>query len=198
MPDDAGGAFRGFVALPLPPEMREQAAAVVERLRAAGEVRWTAAENLHLTLKFLGHVPHSLVPELAARLGEVARAAAPFEFEVGGLGAFPRVERPQVVWVGVTAGEAALARLAADVEAACAGVGFAPEGRPFRAHITLGRARAGRGAEGGRGLARALQAAGPVALGRARADRFHLMKSELTPRGSLYTVMATFELGKSL
>jgi 2'-5' RNA ligase len=198
-------SFRAFVALPLPAEVQERAAAVVERLRSGEDVRWTAASNFHLTLKFLGPVARSSVPGLVAALGEAAAGAAPFSITLEGLGAFPSLARPQVIWIGVTQGESACAALAARVEAACRSAGFAPEAQPFRAHLTLGRARGGRadagrrpGAAAWRQIAERLRAAEPVDLGSTPADRFHLVRSELLPGGPVYTIISSFQLGSGV
>jgi 2'-5' RNA ligase len=183
--------FRGFVAVPLPETIRNEAAAVVERLRGCAEVRWTATANLHLTLKFLGNVEPRVLPALAAGLAGVARTAVPFEIELQGAGAFPRVDRPQVVWIGVVGGQEALAALAAGVDRACADAGFSREERPFRAHLTLGRVKP---ASGAGDLPARLRSLCDVPLGAARIERFELMQSTLTPRGPVYSVVESFLL----
>jgi 2'-5' RNA ligase len=183
--------FRGFVAVPLPEAIRYQAAAVIERLRGAGEVRWTATANFHLTLKFLGDVEPRVLPDLAAGLAAVTRRAAPFDIQLGGVGAFPRVDRPQVVWIGVAAGQEALAALAAGVECACVHAGFTREERPFHAHLTLGRVKS---TSGTGDLPARLRSLGDVPLGAARIERFDLMQSTLTPRGPIYSVVKSFLL----
>jgi 2'-5' RNA ligase len=199
-----GEVFRGFVALPLPREVRERAGAVVERLRAGADVRWTTTENFHLTLKYLGPVPRGSLPELNAALDEAAGASSPFSLSLGGLGAFPRLDRPQVIWIGVTGGDEPLGALAARVEAACVGVGFSPEERSFRGHLTLGRRRDARGGlparqtRNGLPLPERLRATGSVDLGRFAVDRFHLMQSDLTGISPIYTVVSTFQLGSGV
>jgi 2'-5' RNA ligase len=188
--------FRGFVAVPLPEAVRAQAAAVVERLRGAGEVRWTATANFHLTLKFLGEVAPRVLPELTAGLTDVARAGAPFTVELGGAGAFPRLDRPQVVWIGLRAGQEALAELAGRVEAVCARAGFPREERPFSAHLTLGRVKSAPGAAPAGELPARLRALGDISLGAVRVDAFDLMQSTLTPRGPIYSVIESFALDR--
>jgi RNA 2',3'-cyclic 3'-phosphodiesterase len=189
--------FRGFVAVALPESIRSEAAAVVDRLRGAAEVRWTAMANFHLTLKFLGNVSPQALPELTGGLAAVAREAAPFSIALGGAGAFPRPERPQVVWIGLTAGQEALADLAARVDVACARAGFAAEQRPYRAHLTLGRVKNPPGVAPAGGLPARLRALGDVALGSARVESLELMQSTLTPRGPIYSVVETFVLARA-
>jgi 2'-5' RNA ligase len=103
-----------------------------------------------------------------------------------GLGAFPNVHTPRVAWVGIDEGSAALVELAAKVEGACEQHGFPSESRPFRAHLTLGRAR--RPAPNPP-LASAIEGMAGADLGEAAVDRILLMESRLTPRGAQYEVL---------
>src|SRR5712692_8841210 len=112
-----------------------------ERVQAAGlRVAWVPAANLHLTLKFLGTVPEESLEAVADWLRRRLLEHAPVEVSARGLGAFPSLDRPRVLWAGVDGGEP-LARLAAEVEAATVGLGFDPEDRPFHAHVTVGRVK---------------------------------------------------------
>lgn len=99
--------------------------------------RWAPAANLHLTLRFCGGLEEEVVTTLRHELRSVAGAA--FSIALGGVGTFGG-RRPRVVWLQVAQGGEPLARLAADVEEACRAAGLEPEERPFRAHLTLGRA----------------------------------------------------------
>ena len=133
-------AWRCFVAVRLADPARSAVAEYLDRVRAAVDgVAWTRSDQLHLTLKFLGDVPASRVPEIAARLGDALQALPACTLEVAGIGAFPNLARPQVLWVGVRA--LGLARLSDVVETSCAAEGFPRETRPFRPHVTLGRIR---------------------------------------------------------
>jgi 2'-5' RNA ligase len=194
---EATSSFRGFVAVMLPDPILDAADAIIQQMRGAGgEVRWTAKANLHLTLKFLGNVRQDLVPALREQLAEAAATTAPFEIALGGLGAFPRWERPQVIWAGVSSGFDALAALATRVEKGCARVGFEEEGRPYRAHLTLGRLKEARGNAAARALRSRAEALGSASIGAITVEAIHLVQSTLTPRGSIYTVLETFELAR--
>jgi RNA 2',3'-cyclic 3'-phosphodiesterase len=148
----------------------------------SADLAWSPAANLHLTLKFLGEVPDG---RLAAACGAVRRAAEgreSFGIRWRGLGAFPGERRPEVVWVGVGDGGEALARLAAAVEDAFAAAGFERGSRDFRAHLTLARARRGRGLEGPLWPDEwARRDFGADAVGRVA-----LMKSFLQPGGAVH------------
>jgi 2'-5' RNA ligase len=184
---------RLFVAVNLPAELRTSIHDDTAALRAAAPgVSWTRAENLHLTLKFLGDVDEHGVARLREALLPVAARHDPFSLRLAGLGAFPNFGRPRVVWIGVTRTHQ-LSSLWEDVEQACALLGFERDGRGFTGHVTLGRVRRPLP----RSAARTLElAAGTVpneyVAGITSAD---VMSSEPAPGGSRYTVLARLSLG---
>jgi 2'-5' RNA ligase len=183
---------RAFVAVSIADPARSAVVAYLERLRATiGGVAWTRSENLHLTLKFLGDVPADRIAGLAARLQTVARGAPAFELRIAGVGAFPSLARPRVVWVGMSS--PALLPLADAVEAACVSEGFPAEERPLRPHVTLGRVRA-TGRKGAPDLA-FLAADGGKDFGVAPVDALALFRSELGSGGARHTALATAPLG---
>jgi 2'-5' RNA ligase len=188
---EAGDRVRSFVAVLLPDGLRArvEAAAAALRRRASG-VSWVRVENLHLTLRFLGAIDEATRDRAQAALAEAAGASGPFSVTLGGFGAFPSPRAARVFWVGLLAGSAPLAALHARVEQALAARGVPPEGRPFHAHVTLGRARDPRGL---RGLDDALGAA-PAPIGETRVEAVHLMRSDLHPAGVRYSVLARLPL----
>jgi 2'-5' RNA ligase len=192
-----GANRRLFVALEPPEPVRRRLAALAAELRraagrAADDVRWVAAENVHLTVQFLGAVPEERVAAIDAALRAAAAEARPLSLEVKGAGGFPNARRPRVVWAGLGGDVAVLAALAAAVGRRLAPLGFAPEDRPFAAHLTLGRARDRRGAPGLAGaLAHVAQAEGAP----WRASELVLFESHLSPRGPRYEAIARIALG---
>jgi len=173
--------------------VRAALGAAVEGLRPATRgIAWVAIENLHLTLKFLGGVEAARLGDVLAALRQAAAGAVPFELAIRGLGAFPSVTRPRVIWAGVVEGAGAMGELAARVDLALAALGFPREARPFTAHVTLGRVRVPRREPA---LAGALQAAAGRDFGRVRVARVSLMRSELSPQGARYTELGSAALG---
>ena len=121
----------------------------MDRLRdLPGAPSWTAPERWHLTLLFLGRVPEETVPALVDAAGPAVAAAPPMTLRLAGGGRFGSVRRPQVAWAGLDGDVRALVDLAGRLSAAAAGVGLPVEDRPFRPHLTLGRWRPGRAADG--------------------------------------------------
>ena len=135
--------LRLFVAVTLPPEVRAALAEVIGRLRDADVpgMRPVAPEALHITLKFLGNVDASRVPDLAAALTAAGDGSVPFRIALQGVGGFPSLEAPRVLWAGVADDAGSLGGLARRVDEACASAGFPREQRPFSPHLTLARMR---------------------------------------------------------
>ena len=144
-----------------------------------------ADTNLHVTLKFLGHIEAPRVAPTAEAMAAVASRTPAFELAVRGLGAFPTPARPRIVWVGLEPA-ARLAALAGELDAALATLGFARESRPYAAHVTLGRVRVSR-----RNPALAAALARPAECGGLIVARVSLMRSELHPRGARYTELTS-------
>lgn len=134
------GRIRSFVAVALPePNLAALERHLADCARAAPEYRWVEPDSLHLTLRFLGNVEPEALERVRAELASVR--AAPFPMALDGRGTFGPRAAPRVVWLGVSAGLDACTALAKQVEAACQRAGLEPEDRPFRAHVTLARAR---------------------------------------------------------
>ena len=190
--------MRLFLAVFPPPEVQSVASGLVEALRRPGDgVSWVKPENLHYTLRFLGEVGEDGARRATAAATEAASAARAFTATLGGLGAFPTPRRARVIWLGMSEGAQALVTLARDLDRALDHRGFAPEGRGFSAHLTLGRVREPRpglpAAADWTGRLAGVEAAAPPPIPFA-VDRLCVVESQLNPRGSIYTVRAEARL----
>ena len=137
---------RSFVAVLLPDGVRARLAATVAEIRPkAPTLAWVRADNLHLTLRFLGAVEPAALARAEEAMRVTALARTPFTIELGGLGSFPACGAPRVVWAGVVAGGEGLAELHAALDVALGARDMPGEGRAFHAHVTLARARERRG-----------------------------------------------------
>ena len=137
--------IRAFIAVELPPAVREAVEGVVRELRSGiGDgVRWVRPEGVHLTLKFLGDIDADSVPAISDGLDRCAASAAPFDLFLEGVGVFPNARRPRVVWIGLGGALEPLLALQHSIDRELEGLGFARERRPFTPHLTLGRVRDG-------------------------------------------------------
>ena len=184
--------IRTFIAVPVPPDVVRAAAEARARCgHIRDAVRWVPPERIHITLKFLGDTETDRVAAASALLKRAAAATAPFRLVAGGLGVFPTVKRPRVLWMGITGDTAPLITFARQLDAELTSLGFAAERRPFKAHLTLGRFTA---KSDPRRLVDTLLAAAGGAAAAFSAERVVLYQSELTPSGAVYTPLAAVSL----
>lgn len=189
--------LRTFIALSVPPEAQQSLAPAVQHLSAAvpGAVRWVDLDGLHLTLKFLGNVDAGRVDGITQEMRQACREPSPFELSLSALGVFPDARRPRVVWAGVRGDLGQLVELQGDVEMAMAGLGFAPEKRPFAPHLTLGRVR-DRATDSQRRLLGSAVAAWSIEAPQPwLVEEVRLVRSELGPQGAKYSDIASVTLG---
>ncbi|MEK6534878.1 MAG: RNA 2',3'-cyclic phosphodiesterase [Thermodesulfobacteriota bacterium] len=183
--------IRAFLALDPPEEILREIERIQDRLRKLirGDLRWVRPEGIHLTLKFFGDVSENAVVNISVVAGQAAAAVGSFELAIGGTGVFPDPSRPRVVWLGMNGEVARLVTFQQGLERALREIGFPPEERPFRPHLTLGRIKSPKGLTG---LAEALEKEKTVTAGRFTASGLSLFQSELTPRGAVYTRLAGY------
>jgi len=136
---------RCFVAIELSDEIRARLAETRRVLVAGAPAwrgeKWVAAENLHITLKFLGNLEEYQIAEVGEAIAQAVVGAGPFSLTLAGLRAVPNARRCGMVWARFTGDEPACRDLAARIDAAAIACGIEPESRPFKPHVTLVRAR---------------------------------------------------------
>lgn len=187
-----------FAVFPSPSAIEKLAdlEGILKKRSPSDEIRWVLPEQLHYTLKFLGEQPEARVSDAIAAARRAALSCSPFEIGLGGLGAFPSVSRPRVVWVGTSFGEAPFIELSTRLDEELARLGFPREARPFVPHLTLARTKS-RQAE--QAVVRGFAKVGEVGeLARFQVDRFVLMQSQLSPKGSTYTAIESFPFPESV
>ena len=217
--------MRLFVAAMLDPATREAVAGAIDRVRGlpvfrTASVRWIEPRNLHLTLQFLGETSAQSAAAVVEALG-AAGGRPPFRAALGPAGLFPAHGPPHVLWLGIGAGGAELAALREAVARHLTPLGWQPDGRPYRAHLTIGRLRPGRPAAR-RAPARKSPPAAPMAARPTRpgvsaverrrlleaglgaiapppaawvVDRVVLMESRLSSAGAAYRIVSEVPLG---
>ena len=184
--------MRLFTGLDLPPEVVRNLEGLLERLRPAARINWSAPANLHITTRFIGEWPEPRLAELRAALSGVPSHPA-IPIAIRKLGFFPNPHSPRVFWAGVEASPE-LAALASETDRALAPLGLPPEGRPFSPHLTLARIREPAPMQT---LCQSIAALPSLEFGGFTAASFCLYHSRLTAAGSVYTKLAEFPLSKS-
>lgn len=185
--------MRIFVAIDIPSDIRQRIGELIEVLqRGAAPIRWSRADGMHITLKFIGEAPAEKVERIKAAL-EGVNTVFPVSIRIQGAGCFPSERAPRVIWLGVQAGPE-LAELAEHVEQNLIPWGVAKEDRPFAPHLTVGRLRTPAPIPAVRELLRQRE---PLDLGSFTALEFFLYESQLAPSGSVYKKLARFPLAGS-
>ncbi len=187
---------RVFVAVGLSPEARQQLIDVVARIRREipDGIQWADPSGMHLTLKFLGNIPSSNVPPLAECVERFVGEYGPFSLALSGLGMFPNRRAPRVLWAAVESDLDALSQLQLAAEGSITALGYPPEERPFRPHITLGRPRRTI-SDGQRArIAEVMSAVQPPEPVSWQVESVEVMRSELHPSGARYTVLSSAPL----
>lgn len=187
--------MRCFIAIELPPDVRSTLERLIRSLRRPGrDVRWSSAEQLHITLKFLGSVSDADIPRICEITAAAARAVAPFELRLAALGGFPSVRSPRVAWIGVDdpAGGCAAWLAAADSE--FESIGVPCETRPFHPHVTLGRSKS---PAGNRLLGSSIASLAPPPAIRMNIDAVTVFESRPGKDGSEYTPIARAPFGEA-
>ena len=189
--------IRTFIAIELDESIKDSLTELQERLKGEaprGSVRWVRPGGIHLTLKFLGDVPADQIGEIAEALQEGCQGFASFYLSCGGLGCFPNLKRPRVVWVGVQEETGTLARLKKSIEENVAPLGYPTEKRKFSPHLTLGRVQKRAGSGDLRQLGELIGALEIGMLGQMQVRSVNLMRSDLRSSGAVYTRLAEVEL----
>lgn len=185
--------MRTFIAIELSEEIRSSLAQIQSHLKYSGaDVKWVEKDNIHLTLKFLGEISEEKCEKINSILDATGRSIKPFEISIKDIGAFPKIDYPRVVWVGLDKGAAESKILAEKIDEELSKIGFAKETRPFTAHLTIGRVRSSKNKE-------ALKEKITQYARRDTHDELvscvTLFQSTLTPKGPTYTKLHEARLG---
>lgn len=181
-------SIRTFIAAELTEPFREELADIQAGLAAKRfKIRWVKPENIHLTLVFLGDIHPRVLDGVNQAVTETARRFTPIHLSAGGLGVFPGIRRPRVVFLGLTGEIKPLRRLRASLSNALEKVSaldYRVEKRPFKAHLTLGRVK---GRIDSRKLAAAMEGIQEIPVAPLTIDTIHVFKSDLRPSYAIYT-----------
>jgi 2'-5' RNA ligase len=186
--------IRAFIAISLDPKTIDKIFDAASQLnKEIPGIRWVAKENLHLTLKFLGPIDEARIEPIGRALEGAISPFSRFIINAKGLGVFPDLRRPRVLWAGLQGGD--LLSLAAAVESALGPLGFAPETRSFKPHLTVGRWRNFEGS-----AAKLDQEIGKwkgYEFGASKVNEIILFQSVLKPAGAVYHSLKSMALSEN-
>ncbi|MBI4745253.1 MAG: RNA 2',3'-cyclic phosphodiesterase [Deltaproteobacteria bacterium] len=187
---------RAFIACDIPDLFLEKISSVQDGLKGLdADVTWTKTGGIHITLKFLGDIEEGYIDKVAAVIEDASKGQTPFEIYIKGSGAFPNLKNPRVVWIGVEDLNKGLMHIQQALDGGLKALGFEPEEREFRPHLTLGRVK---GVKGKERLSSAVSGLKDIEIGSFTVDRVILYKSELKPTGAVYTKLREVILQKNV
>jgi 2'-5' RNA ligase len=186
---------RTFIAVELPPQIKHELEGLIERLncRKNAQLRWVPIKNIHLTLKFIGEIEANKVPLIINKITGVVNKFDAFDIKIGGLGAFPRLQKPRVLWVGCDLPGAGFA-LQREMEESLVPLGIAKENRRFHPHLTLARVSKYARGEDIKQISDLILKFQMTKSWKLRVDQVKLFRSDLLPGGAQYGVISEFSL----
>jgi RNA 2',3'-cyclic 3'-phosphodiesterase len=192
--------FRLFVAIPVPDAVRNEMIRVqceLQPLVPRGAVRWAKPEQFHLTLRFLGDVPVERVPALQETVNAVCLGSPALCLRAQGVGFFPNARSPRVIWVGINDDENCLAELQKKIEHAVRQFTAEQGGERFAGHVTLGRFKLVNRLDTSE-LTTSAESMKDRRFGEWTAQEIEIIRSELSPTGARYTLLAALPLGAKM
>ncbi len=184
--------IRTFIAIELPGNIISSIRKVQEGIKSYGfKVRWVRPENIHLTLKFLGNINEADTEKIGRAIFDAVKEYPPISLAAKGIGVFPGVKRPRVIWVGITGQVEPLIGMQKTLDDKLEAIGFPKENRPFKGHLTLARVK---GKIDSKRLSEAMKEFQEFEAEPFTADQIILFKSELKPTGSVYTKLLSASL----
>jgi len=177
--------MRAFIAIDLPQEIKSQLAKIQKHLASSNaDAKWVEPENIHLTLKFLGEITPEQQNQITAILKEIGATYSTFPAQITSLGAFPKIDHPRIIWVGIEQGDQEIKTIVQKLEEELEKIGIPQESREFASHITLARVRSGKNRmELVNGLNNLL---GKLQVAEFKVGKITLFKSTLSHQGPLY------------
>jgi len=181
--------FRGFIAIDI--------SSFPKLIQFENEIKNTGAsvklvepENIHITLKFLGDAEEELIDSIEEIMKDAVKENDPFEVQLQGAGVFPNQNYVKVMWIGIRNGEK-IGDIASKIDEKTADLGFQMEKRGFSAHLTIARVKSAKNKEK---LLQIIEKYKDIEFGSFKVDSIKLKKSELTPKGPIYTTLKEAKL----
>ena len=187
--------WRTFIAIKLDDTIQENihtAISTLQRTLPPHAIRWELSENLHLTVKFLGDTPQSLIPDIQSKLQIISKEQLLFSVEVVGTGCFPNTSNPRILWLGLNNPSGELNKLQQDVEDVMVEFGFSKDQHPFKPHLTIGRIKRHIDKQIIHQIGQGIRNSNVKTITKWECKAIHLIKSTLTSNGARYTSLAQF------
>jgi len=189
-------SIRSFIAIELPDELRVELGKLQNSLISSQQnwVKWVKPDSIHLTLKFLGDISAGQIKEITQAIEDAASDIPPFTLKIRDWGVFPNLKRVQVIWVGLEGDLERLINLQKRIEENMDILGYPAEERDFTPHLTLGRVRFQPPLPDLQKFTRVITETKFESTIKIDVNAVHLMKSQLTPQGAIYSKLNSVNL----
>ena len=178
---------RCFIAVEIDSKVREQLTVLQDQLKTSqGDISWTKPEQIHITLKFMPKIHRRIMARLITTLPQILKTCSSFPIEISGIGAFPSMNRPRIIWTGIDQGLDALSALVKYLEQELGQGGIKKADKPFAAHLTLGRVRS---LKNFHALQKKIKELGSFPPLSQEVNTVTLFESTLTPQGPIHEVL---------
>jgi 2'-5' RNA ligase len=182
-------SIRSFLAFDIENNtvLNRLATAQNQLVQTGADLKLVEPQNIHITVRFLGNITPAMAEQIFDEMKKIQ--FTPFTVQIKGLGAFPNPNYPRVIWAGITTGADQLKNVFSQLEPQLRGLGFTPDSKGFSPHLTIARVRSGRNKQQ---LAKFLTENANYEFGAVNAKCLRLKKSDLTPRGPVYSTLKEF------
>ena len=190
--------LRTFIAVDFPIEIKakiEEITTYFNTQLPSKVIKWVDANNIHLTLKFMGETPANQLEPIKRAMQQVVTTFPIFDVAIENLGMYPNAKKPRVIWLGISC-EENLISLYKKLDQALKEIGIQPERRPFSPHLTVGRVRRSADPESVIIVGKTLSEFKVSTLGRVTINEVVYYQSELTPQGPNYTILQSTPLNQ--
>ena len=182
-------SIRSFLAFDIENNMVLNRLATIQNqlVQTGADLKLVEPHNIHITVRFLGNITPAMAETILAEMKKIQ--FTPFTVKIKGLGAFPNLNYSRVIWAGITTGADQMKNVFSQLEPQLRGLGFKPESKGFSPHLTIARVRSGRNKQQ---LANFITENANYEFGAFNAKCLRLKKSDLTPRGPVYSTLKEF------
>lgn len=185
--------MRAFIAVEIDDPAKQKISELISDLKKSGaDVKWITEDQMHLTLKFLGNIDGNKAREISDVLSSISNNLKSFTISLSDIGAFPNLNRPRVIWVGINKGAEHLKTISGKIETSLEKLGFEKEGREFNPHLTLGRLKTSKNLSE---LKKLLNETPFNSENNIKINELVLFQSTLTPKGAIYSKLSAASFG---
>jgi RNA 2',3'-cyclic 3'-phosphodiesterase len=187
-------SIRAFIAVEIDSASKQKISGLINDLKQTNaDVRWASENQMHLTLKFLGNIEQGKISLISAAIKTITGHIREFDLSFSGIGAFPAINRPRLIWAGIDKGSNELRMIAGLIEKEMGILGFDKEGRDYKAHLTLGRVGSQKKIKD---LTKKMAELEFKFDPDTKVNKLVLFQSTLTPKGTIHTPLQKFPLSK--